>query len=75
MKSHFIVFYMAITEDGCSAFGDRAVETEVGRFPSRKFIENIIKFGHRAEPISEGQITNILRVTEIEYNDYLTENV
>ena len=63
---------MAITEDGESAFGDRAIETEVGRFPSRKFIENMIKFGHKAEPIAEVQITNILRVTESEYNDYLS---
>lgn len=73
MKSHFIVFYMAIAEDGCSAFGDRAVETEVGRFPSRKYIENMIKFGHRTEPIAEVQITNILRVTESEYNYYLEQ--
>lgn len=40
-------------------------------FPSRKFIENMVKFGHIAEPIAEVQITNILRVTEREYNDYL----
>lgn len=74
MKSHFIVFYMAIADDGESGFGDRAIEMDVGRFPSRKHIENMMKFGHRGEQtIIDVQITNVVRVTQTEYQDYLSE--
>lgn len=72
MDRHFIVFYIAYDEEGNTAFGDKAVKVEGDKFPSRKSIYNLVKFDRHIETtLAEVQITNILRITEKEYEEYL----